>query len=467
MRGADRPRPGPQVQVAARALPKSQERAGASTGRRIHRDLGDGGQDRRRRVARRHVHPSRPELDAASLSGRQLSHHPRAADRQDPRPGPEAAALEPGEERAGAAACACGATDDAAPAAAAIELPPETAAQAAERERREQLSAQRASAELCQKQFDEAGHAWRAAFDSVVARPEQARQDTEDLTRALLDKMLVDGDMCIRLLTCNAGDNASAHAMNVTVISLLMGRVFGLGDEEMLDLGTGRAAARRRQDRPARAAAPCRRALRQGRPGRLPRPCGARRAARQAHGPETRGAAGAGAAPRACRRQRLPAEAEGRAPVRGGAHRRAGQPLRQPVQPAVAGQRTDAARGAVAAVRAGALAVRRQHAELLHPHDGRVPGRLGGAAHRRPLCAGDERQLHAPAQAQRAGARPAAAARGSAAPEPDDHARPGHPAQPEARAAAGRRAGLPGAAPARGLLLRSGARQRGAGRGRW
>jgi HD-GYP domain-containing protein (c-di-GMP phosphodiesterase class II) len=132
-----------------------------------------------------------------------------------------------------------GADDDAAPAAAAIELPPQTAAQAAERERREQLSAQRASAELCQNQFDEAGQAWRAAFDNVLARPEQARQDTEDLTHALLQKMLVDGDMCIRLLTCNAGDSASAHAMNVTVISLLMGRVFGLADDEMLDLGMG------------------------------------------------------------------------------------------------------------------------------------------------------------------------------------------------------------------------------------
>ena len=129
--------------------------------------------------------------------------------------------------------------DEAARAAAAIESEPETIAQAAERERREQLSAQRTSAELCQKQFDEAGHAWRAAQDSVIARPEQACRDTEELTRALLDKLLVDGDMCIRLLTCNAGDSASAHAMNVTVISLLMGRVFGLGDDEMLDLGLG------------------------------------------------------------------------------------------------------------------------------------------------------------------------------------------------------------------------------------
>ena len=121
----------------------------------------------------------------------------------------------------------------------AAEPAVESAARAAERERREQLAAQRAAAALCQKQFDEAGQAWRAAQDSVLDRPEQARRDTEALTRALLDKMLVDDDMCIRLLTCNAGDGASAHAMNVAVISLLMGRVFGLADAEMLDLGLG------------------------------------------------------------------------------------------------------------------------------------------------------------------------------------------------------------------------------------
>ena len=82
---------------------------------------------------------------------------------------------------------------------------------------------------------------WPGARRRTASSPGPSRRgsDTEGLTRALLDKMLVDGDMCIRLLTCNAGDNASAHAMNVAVISLLMGRVFGLGDDEMLDLGIG------------------------------------------------------------------------------------------------------------------------------------------------------------------------------------------------------------------------------------
>jgi HD-GYP domain-containing protein (c-di-GMP phosphodiesterase class II) len=117
--------------------------------------------------------------------------------------------------------------------------PLETEAQAAARERREQLSAQRASAEMCQQQFGEAGAAWRDAHDSVLAQPEKARRDTEALTASLVNKMLVDGDMCIRLLSCAAGDSASSHAMNVAVISLLMGRTFGLGQAEMLDLGVG------------------------------------------------------------------------------------------------------------------------------------------------------------------------------------------------------------------------------------
>ena len=41
------------------------------------------------------------------------------------------------------------------------------------------------------------------------------------------DKMLVDGELCIRVLADSPGDRAAAHALNVTVISLLMGRVFG------------------------------------------------------------------------------------------------------------------------------------------------------------------------------------------------------------------------------------------------
>ena len=51
--------------------------------------------------------------------------------------------------------------------------------------------------------------------------------------------MVGEQDLCIRMLVEGAGDKASMHAMNVAVISLLMGRCFGFADEEMQDLGVG------------------------------------------------------------------------------------------------------------------------------------------------------------------------------------------------------------------------------------
>jgi len=45
--------------------------------------------------------------------------------------------------------------------------------------------------------------------------------------------------MCIRLLSSGVGDRATAHALNVAVISLLMGRTFGMSRDEMMDLGVG------------------------------------------------------------------------------------------------------------------------------------------------------------------------------------------------------------------------------------
>jgi len=128
-------------------------------------------------------------------------------------------------------------TDGAAAAAAAA--PAESAEQRAARERREALAAQRAAAQLVERQYGEAGRAWREAWDAVAARPVDAREGAEALTRSLLDKMLVDGEMCIRLLSSGAGDRATAHAINVAVISLLMARTFGMGADEMMDLGVG------------------------------------------------------------------------------------------------------------------------------------------------------------------------------------------------------------------------------------
>ncbi len=76
----------------------------------------------------------------------------------------------------------------------------------------------------------------------------------------------------IRLVS-GGGDRAAAHALNVGVVSLLVGRSLGLAEDDLLDLGVGAlmhdvgkhdlADRYRHADDTATA----------GRTGRLPRPC--------------------------------------------------------------------------------------------------------------------------------------------------------------------------------------------------
>ena len=112
--------------------------------------------------------------------------------------------------------------------------------QAAAREaHRRALAAQRAALNLCEKQYGEAASSYRDAIEALQHNPHGTRDQTVALTGAMLDKMLVEGDISIRLLNESAGDRGTAHALNVSIISLLLGRAFGLGREELMDLGVG------------------------------------------------------------------------------------------------------------------------------------------------------------------------------------------------------------------------------------
>lgn len=105
--------------------------------------------------------------------------------------------------------------------------------------RRAQVAAERAALRLCERQFAEASQACKQVFALVPSKAEEAGRQSQALTRALVDKLLQPGEMCVRLLTESAGDKVSMHAVNVAVIALLMGRALGLPEPEMLDLGQG------------------------------------------------------------------------------------------------------------------------------------------------------------------------------------------------------------------------------------
>jgi putative nucleotidyltransferase with HDIG domain len=128
---------------------------------------------------------------------------------------------------------------DTVPAEAHVTPIAESAEAQARRRHREALLAQREALHLCEAQFAEATTACKRASEIVLTQPQVAREQTEALAQAFVDKMIGQQDMCIRLLTEAAGDKASLHAVNVAVISLLMGKSFGLSAQEMVDLGVG------------------------------------------------------------------------------------------------------------------------------------------------------------------------------------------------------------------------------------
>lgn len=109
----------------------------------------------------------------------------------------------------------------------------------ARRRRREMLAEQQASLSCCEREFTQAARAFKQVGEMAHVQPDVARQRTENLVDGFIGQ--VDGvhDTCIRLLTEAAGDRASTHSLNVTVIAMLLGRVMGMHGDALKSLGVG------------------------------------------------------------------------------------------------------------------------------------------------------------------------------------------------------------------------------------
>jgi putative nucleotidyltransferase with HDIG domain len=106
-------------------------------------------------------------------------------------------------------------------------------------EQQARVEAQQSAHRVCERQYAEACQDLRRVTERVGGEPAQARMAAEKLTRALLDKMLTDGDLCVRVLGEPSADRATAHAMNVAVVSLLLARTLSVPEPQLLELGTG------------------------------------------------------------------------------------------------------------------------------------------------------------------------------------------------------------------------------------
>ena len=135
---------------------------------------------------------------------------------------------------AGSAAAEATQTTEAAAAAEA-----NATAAAAQEARRACLLAQRLAVQRCERHYSEAARSWREVTAALVTRPDIALQCGQALVQGMLDELLVEGDIAIRLVNGPGGDRAAAHALNVSVMSMLIGRTLQVPEEDLLDLGVG------------------------------------------------------------------------------------------------------------------------------------------------------------------------------------------------------------------------------------
>jgi putative nucleotidyltransferase with HDIG domain len=104
--------------------------------------------------------------------------------------------------------------------------------------RRAQLDAQRAAQRQMEAQYGEAGQTWRDATRLIGSDPAAAGAQVQALAGAIVDKMLSSQDVSIRLVPAG-GERFATHLLNVTVVSLLLGRSLGLSATDLNGLGTG------------------------------------------------------------------------------------------------------------------------------------------------------------------------------------------------------------------------------------
>ena len=108
---------------------------------------------------------------------------------------------------------------------------------ALQQERMQQLAVQQNALVLCEKRFGEAIRQYRKLLMQIESQPEVAAQNSRALIAEFVSDMLREGESAIRLLSEAAGDKSSMHPVNVTVVSLLLGRAVGLQESELIDLG--------------------------------------------------------------------------------------------------------------------------------------------------------------------------------------------------------------------------------------
>jgi HD-GYP domain-containing protein (c-di-GMP phosphodiesterase class II) len=101
------------------------------------------------------------------------------------------------------------------------------------------IELQQQGLKACEQKFGQAQQQYRRVQEQVLEQPQLVRDECLAMIEALVQEMACDGEAAIRLLSEGVGERAAMHPVNVTVMSLLLGKAMGLASPALVDLGVG------------------------------------------------------------------------------------------------------------------------------------------------------------------------------------------------------------------------------------
>lgn len=132
------------------------------------------------------------------------------------------------------------ASNEPTPVAAEVSEPVETPVARIKRERLERINQQRAAVVECERQFLKTATTLKSINANLFARPQEAYQRANELVDQMVDSVLTDRDIAIHLMKDKyGGEDMYFHALNVSVLAMMLAKQLGLAKEDVKELGFG------------------------------------------------------------------------------------------------------------------------------------------------------------------------------------------------------------------------------------
>ena len=106
------------------------------------------------------------------------------------------------------------------------------------RERMERLKQRRVRDEQCEKNFQQSVGAVKNVMRGIEAGSQEAFEESDQLMKSIVESLMPERESAVQLMNTKFGkENVFFHSLNVSVLSMMLGKEHGLSAEEMRVLG--------------------------------------------------------------------------------------------------------------------------------------------------------------------------------------------------------------------------------------